>query len=337
MATALHLDDMGCEPAEPSDTSITYHTREGFSIWEAIQQLTTELVLSWRQVGSDELSRYRLWASNIGAYHDPGDQRSADHRLRGAPDFEKRIVQLLEELNEALDDIYQISSGQREGESEEISDPHSNAQDSTRTDISEISELWLMVEEITTSLMKASVLVRKSTKRNRFQHAIRAAAKVASPSVPTIWDVEHIRYKHPKLERNRWLLDRVGEANTHRRQFLLYAQDHGRRVAFDQSGDFVSKSLFSRPTQALTQATTVVKDEKVSSALAHLDDYEGNDDASATSLTTYATGRDDDISTTRLRIVPLTTVCPEGKPGLCPYCQGMVLFTDRKLWRWVAR
>jgi hypothetical protein len=325
-------DDIGCEPAEPADTSITYHTREGFSIWEAIQQLTTELALSWRQVASDELSRYRLWASNIGAYHDPCDQRSADYRLRGAPDFGKRIVQLLEELNEALDDIYQISSGQREGETEEISDPHSNAQDSPRT---EISELWLMVEEIMTNLMKVSVLVRKSTKRNRFQHAIRAAAKVASPSVPTTWDVDHIRHKHPKLERNRWLLDRVGEANTQRRQFLLYAQDHGRRVAFDQFGDFGSKSLFSRPTQALTQATTVVKDEKISSALAHLD-YEGNDDASATSLTTYATGRDDDGSTTRLRIVPLITVCPKGKPGVCPYCQGMVLFTGRKLWRWVA-
>jgi hypothetical protein len=327
-------DDIGCEPAEPADTSITYHTREGFSIWEAIQQLTTELALSWRQVASDELSRYRLWASNIGAYHDPCDQRSADYRLRGAPDFGKRIVQLLEELNEALDDIYQISSGQREGETEEISDPHSNAQDSPRT---EISELWLMVEEIMTNLMKVSVLVRKSTKRNRFQHAIRAAAKVASPSVPTTWDVDHIRHKHPKLERNRWLLDRVGEANTQRRQFLLYAQDHGRRVAFDQSGDFGSKSLFSRPTQALTKATTVVKDEKISSSLAHLDDYEGNDDASATSLTTYATGRDDDGSITRLQIVPLITVCPEGKPGLCPYCQGMVLFTGRKLWRWVAR
>jgi hypothetical protein len=333
MATALHLDDMGCEPAEPSDTSITYHTREGFSIWEAIQQLTTELALSWRQVASDELSRYRLWASNIGAYHDPDDQRSADHRLRAAPEFKNRIVQLLEELNEALDDIHQISSGQREGETEEISDPHSNAQDSPRT---EISELWLMVEEIITSLMKVSVLVRKSTKRNRFQHAIRAAAKVASPSVPTTWDVDHIRHKHPKLERNRWLLDRVGEANTHRRQFLLYAQDHGRRVAFDQSGDFGSKSLFSRPTQALTQATTVVKDERISSALANLDDYEGNDDASTTSPTTYATGRDDDGSTTRLRIVPLITVCPKGKPGVCPYCQGMVLFTGRKLWRWVA-
>jgi hypothetical protein len=330
MANPSDLDDMGYEP---TDTSITYHTREGFNIWEAIQQLTTELALSWRQVASDEFSRYRLWASNIGAYHDPGDQRSAKYRLRAVPDFEKRIVQLLEELNEALDDIYQISSGQREGETEEISDPHSNAQDSPRT---EISELWLMVEEIITSLMKVSVLVRKSTKRNRFQHAIRAAAKVASPSVPTTWDVDHIRHKHPKLERNRWLLDRVGEANTHRRQFLLYAQDHGRRVAFDQSGDFGSKSLFSRPTQALTQATTVVKDERISSALANLDDYEGNDDASTTSPTTYATGRDDDGSTTRLRIVPLITVCPKGKPGVCPYCQGMVLFTGRKLWRWVA-
>jgi hypothetical protein len=332
MTNLSHLDDMN---GESGKTSITYHTREGFSRWEAIQQLTTESAVSWQQVASDELSRYRLWASNIGAYHDSGDQRSAEHRLRAVPDVRKRVIQLLEELNEALDDIYEISSGQRQGETEGISDPHSNAQDATLT---EISELWLIIEEVITSLMKVSVLVRKGAKRNRFQHAIRAAAKIASSSVPTTWDIDHIRHKHPKLEQNQWLLNRVSAYNTQRRQFLLYAQDHGRRVAFDQSGDFGSKSLFSRPTQALTQATTVVKDERTSSVLAHLDDYEGNDELSATSLTTYATGRDGEESTSRLRIMPLASVCPEGRPGLCPYpyCQGMVLFNNRKLWRSVA-
>ena len=104
----------------------------------------------------DGRSRYTIWASNLGTMHPETDRRSADYRLRDAPEVTSRILELLDELTEINAEISEILSGERE-----------NRQLSSENDDSsqdELSELHLSVGDIITSLFKVSMLVKKATK-----------------------------------------------------------------------------------------------------------------------------------------------------------------------------
>jgi len=326
-------------PSE-NDCTVAGLTQDVYNRWSAIERLDTELAAAWRRQFKDGFSRFRLWSNNLGACHPDDDQRSADHRLRAAPDVKRRISQLLDELCECLDDIQAIQSGERdgeeegeEGEEENIDAVTSSEGDRTTSIRSEISELWLMVEDIITSLLKVSVLVRQSSNRDRFDHAVRAAAKANASSMPTIWDIEHLRHKFPKLEEKPWLIQRLGEIGTQRRTFLMYAQDHERRLASGKNEDDGAKTVATRPTEASTRATTLPPAKVDSSILQRLEDYDGDDAVSTTSATTYNTVGGGDTDENTRKVLPLSSVCVEGKPAICPYCHGMVHFKREKAWR----
>jgi hypothetical protein len=291
--------------------------------------------VSWQDVTTNERSRFRLWSNNLGACHPVEDQRSADYRLRAAPDVQKRIIQLLEELCEDLDDIREIQSGEREGE-EEVDNPDitaSSDDDESTKPRSEISELWLMVGDVINSLLKVSVLVRQSSSRNKFDHAVKAAAKANAPSMPMTWDLEHIRHKFPKLEAKQWLVQRLGKTATQRRTFLMYAEEHERRIASGKNENDETKSVTSRPTEPSTRATTMAPAKFNTSLLHRLEDYDGDDAVSTTSVTTYNTVGGNDGGANTLSVVPLLSVCVDNKPAICPYCRGMVHFKREKAWR----
>ena len=329
------LSSMADGPSDQEDGTVSGLTRETNTRWSAIEKLDTELAASWRQVAINERSRFRLWSNNLGACHPVDDQRSADHRLRAAPDVRRRITQLLEELCESLDDIQEIQSGEREGEEEEEDIGAATSSDGTEIagPRSEISELWLIVGDIITSLLKVSVLVRQSSSRNRFDHAVRAAAKANASSMPMTWDVEHVRHKFPKLEGKQWLIQRLGKTGAQRRTFLMYAEEHERRIASGKNEHDGTGSVTSRPTEASTRATTLPPAKVDSSILQRLEDFDGDDAVSTLSATTFNTvgGIDSDGST--LKVVPLSSVCIDGKPSICPYCRGMVHFKREKAWR----
>ena len=60
----------------------------------------------------DEMARFRMWASNIGAVHDPSRKdTSLDLRLRDSPKIAARVSQFLEDLAQDL----------HSGESSEVS------------------------------------------------------------------------------------------------------------------------------------------------------------------------------------------------------------------------
>lgn len=318
---------MAESPLEEKQCTVAGLTQEANTRWSVIEKLETELAASWRQVTINERSRFRLWSNNLGACHPAEDQRSADHRLRAAPDVQKRITQLLEELCEGLVDIREIQSGEREGGEEEgeTDITASPDNDEITNPVSEISELWLMVADIITSLLKVSVLVRQSSSRNRFDHAVRAAAKANASSMPMTWDIVHVRNKFPKLEAKQWLIQRLGEMGTQRRTFLIYAEEH-ERLALGKNENDGTKSVSTR-------ATSLPSAKVDSSILQRLEDYEGDDAVSTISATTFDTvdlsGNDDNTR----RVVPLSSICVDGSPAICPYCRGMVQFKREKAWR----
>lgn len=316
------LSSLGSDLPEQSTVSVC--TRDALKRWSALEQLDTEEAVSWRQTAADKLSRFRLWASNLGAYHDP-----ADYRVRTASDVRIRIVQLVQDLSQYLDEIFDILSGRRDG-AVNHGLPAQDTDGYTESE-SELSELWLMIDDAVDSLMRVSVFIRAkaNNNRNRFVRAALKSRKSGSALPDTSYDKAHVRQKHPKLEQTEWLVHRLGTANTQRRQFLVYAQAHQSRIAYDASGIFASKSLFSRPTQAVTQATTHAPSSEAAGPSDRLDYYETTDAESNLSATTVGFGQGDDV----LDVIPLHRVCKKGKAGICPYCQGAVMFTRRKAWR----
>lgn len=168
----------------------------------------------------DARSRYQIWASNLGSLHPGTDRRSADYRLREAPEVVERIVELLEELAEINSDILEIVSGSRTNR--QISESEDDLESSD-----ELSELNLSVGDIITSLFKVSMLVKKATTRDRYAKA--ASAKDAAFLAD--FDIRHVADKYPKLRAQPWLLKRLGNAITQRRQFLRYCRNHKNRIA----------------------------------------------------------------------------------------------------------
>ena len=52
----------------------------------------------------DEYARFRIWADNIGALLNSEQRNSLDFRLRNAPKVSIRVIEFLEDLEEALQD-----------------------------------------------------------------------------------------------------------------------------------------------------------------------------------------------------------------------------------------
>jgi len=192
-------------------------------------------------------------------------------------------------------------------------------------------EQRLVVSKDDPGSAKVSVLVRQSSGRNRFDHAVRATAKANTSYMPMIWDIEHVRHKFPKLETKQWLIQRLAKTATQRRTFLMYAEEHERRIASGDTEHDGTNSVTSRPTEASTRATTLPPAKVDSSILQRLEDYDGDDAVSTISATTFNTVSDNDENARK--VVPLSSVCVDGEPSTCPYCRGMVQFKREKAWR----
>jgi hypothetical protein len=193
--------------------------RKSSASFEAIEQISAAQ-LPERLNNEDSRSRYDIWASNLGSIHPATDRRSADYRLREAPEVTDRIVELLEELTEINSEIHEILSGERANRQTSESEDDMESTD-------ELSELRLSVGDIITSLFKISMLVKKATKRDRYA---KAASAKDDPFLAE-FDIRHIADKYPKIRAQPWLLERLGKAITQRRQFLRYCRNHKNRIA----------------------------------------------------------------------------------------------------------
>lgn len=60
---------------------------------------------------NDELGRFKIWAGNIGALQ--RDSRSLDYRLRDASQKQERVLQVLKDLLDSLQECSSIISGGR--------------------------------------------------------------------------------------------------------------------------------------------------------------------------------------------------------------------------------
>lgn len=167
------------------------------------------------------LTRFNIWAGSIGAYH--VDTRSADHRLREAPEIPQRLLELLDEVLEANEEFLGIFpervpcwSSRHDGNL----DVHADE---------DLIELCLTIGDVMSSLLKVPGLLRKATCRDGY-------AKAVAPREPTFleeFDIGHVKCKSPKVSRSPKLAEKLGRANVLRRQYRGYARKHHDRLAHD--------------------------------------------------------------------------------------------------------
>jgi hypothetical protein len=224
-----------------TSTTIADAAHRCLASFDAISQVSVTHI-SGSLPSEDGRSRYNIWASNLGSLHPGADKRSADYRLREAPEVVERIVELLEELTEINSEILEILAGERTNR--QILESEDDLESSD-----ELSELNLSVGDIITSLFKVSMLVKKATTRDRYAKA--ASAKEAAFLAE--FDIRHVADKYPKLRTQPWLLERLGNAITQRRQFLRYCRNHKHRIAHVSISSFFPRNPNQRILNSIFQ------------------------------------------------------------------------------------
>nr|OQO26600.1 hypothetical protein B0A51_08281 [Rachicladosporium sp. CCFEE 5018] len=289
---------------------------------------------------ADLLARFRIWAGNLGAWHPRSDRRSADHRLRDAPEVEDRLVELLEELTDTNSDVRAIVSGSaldRRVSPDDVSEDDSEDSDDGT---SELSELILSIGDLITSLMKVSMLVRKATTRDRYIRAIQAGGQ---PFLPD-FDVRHVCDKFPRVRSQQWLYERLGGAITQRRQFLRYSREHKSRLAHEPLATVpvhepspanlavpenpvlpalqynTAPTASTRPTLTPTAASTLQANQVAKDDLQNLD----RDDDAISQATSFMSSHADGETAEGLHVVRLSTLRKDDEPFECTYCHAIV-------------
>jgi len=328
--------------------SISDATLRSFQTFDGILQALQDGPdrLSLRHQMNDNIDRFRIWAGNIGARHPITDKRSADHKLREARAARTRILELLVEVNESNEELLAILVGDRPDGSEAFADAELDDEDlallAAGVSVSEAEELCLSTKDSITSLLKVSALLRKVTTRDRYAKA----AASTCPSLPSIYDIQHILEKFPKLRKTPWLADRLGQAITQRRQFLRYSRDHYDRISHErkeipqlairhkQTNPALQapKTLGAseKPTHTATNASTVMEDLLTPEQFAgpELDD---EDDAYSHGTSRVSFGQEGSTAD-RLRVISLQSIAKDAGPFQCPYCYGIVQFKRYKAW-----
>src|SRR5271154_4185589 len=94
--------------------------------------------------------------------------------------------------------------------------------------VSELRDLLNTVGTLKKELFKLSIVLRNPTPFDRY-----AKAKSIG-TYDTQFDIDYVRNKSPYLLRlgAEWLIERLGKANTRRREFLKYCEKHREKLAY---------------------------------------------------------------------------------------------------------
>lgn len=207
----------------------------------------------------NNLERLKLWAGGIGALHGCSDPRSLEHRLRQAPNIKARIYDLLESLTENINQgaqnlnldmhrIYLIAAavlhyGSDQGETSPVE--HHGDMKVTQDDLELLDMLGITkgdedkhacrllricdkIAKDISYLFKASSLIGKAITRDRYARAEIASREIFESRYDIMYVQEKTRDRQGRA--GRWLVNRLGEAITKRRQYLKYVREHDIRL-----------------------------------------------------------------------------------------------------------
>ncbi|KAK8034121.1 hypothetical protein PG993_009116 [Apiospora rasikravindrae] len=162
----------------------------------------------------DEHSRFQLYVKNSGATRT--GRSSLQYRLREASGIRTQVVSSLQILAEFLDDALAATTDMEDRE-DGIVEPD---------DIDELDDLVCDIERIITSLLRLLVAIRNPAPHDRFSLSV--AETDTSYFHPR--DIAHVHDKFPAASSA--LCERLGKANSYRRQYFKYRE--ARHIRLEQ-------------------------------------------------------------------------------------------------------
>ncbi|KAF8243837.1 hypothetical protein K440DRAFT_497530, partial [Wilcoxina mikolae CBS 423.85] len=289
----------------------------------------------------DETGRFRIWAENAGA-HRTG-RVSLDHRLREASNMKRMIIDLLEALDEDLQKGIAIVSGLDEMETEDMeswsSDSSISLQESAdlviaslpETDdnratihpVSNLEECFIDITHVITCLYDFSISIQNPAPRDRLQ-------KCSNIDVSHFeyWDIMHVSHKFQDADDN--LINRLGKANTRRRQLLMYHRNHHQKIADFEHHEY---SIEEKPETVFTGISGQQTQTTVSTYVQRLRDPDPIDSRSETdqSRTSFATSTGGNQSLS-VPSPPDEENSLNGEPFQCSYCFCVIKIDNRRSW-----
>ena len=251
----------------------------------------------------DELGRLRIWAANIGA-HQMG-QSSLDFRLRDASHISKQVTNLLQDLDQSLNNIFEEIS--QEAGTEDSEDDETSAAWPGENLTTELQQLHEEIVNIIDCLYQLSMLIRKPA-----QHDLLVGSRIGDKAEFEFYDQEHVRNLHPKTEEQ--ISQRLGHAITRRRQYFGYRERHHRKLA----------EGIQRTTTGSVMSETIATD-----FVTHNMEFEETSSNSGISQTSYAPSL---IDGGRVTIPPPPRESVGGKPFECPYCFFLIDVKTARSW-----
>ncbi|KAK0644432.1 hypothetical protein B0T16DRAFT_196787 [Cercophora newfieldiana] len=309
---------------------------------------------------ADVRDKFRLWAGNIGARNPPESSFSLESRLATADELLEQVENLIADLEDALEDLAEIVTGNRENRTIHSADLVGGPEVPDRDEAHDILDV---ASECIRGLLRISILIRKATPRDRFAKAAQTSSAKSNPFIDQ-FDINHVAERYPKLKTSeaKWICERLGRAITKRRQFLRYSRQHRLRIAGDVdpteeveeekatesllarnafvvSHDATGKSVYSPAaprTGSVSEGAHTRPSTKASTLdvtkLARLELGELQDDSRSyvsASSSFQITGSSEDA----LRLPTLLEVS-KGEPMFeCPFCFGIQTISKELEWR----
>ncbi|KAI8633213.1 hypothetical protein F5Y19DRAFT_417157 [Xylariaceae sp. FL1651] len=197
-----------------------------------------ETATKLREQIDDERGRFRIWASNLGVLHAAKSSKSLDFRLQNSHRMRQSVVDGLERLLEISIRVWHILLGNIPNRTANFT---ANDNESFKTvefydkePTNEVGQLFLGIHSAISHLFSLSVLIRRQRPKGRLpipQHYVPQEHSA---------DITHARDKFPKLVHNPWLMQRLGNTITLRREALRYRQLHRKGLTAQSYSDDTS-------------------------------------------------------------------------------------------------
>ncbi|KAH8890590.1 hypothetical protein GQ53DRAFT_613633, partial [Thozetella sp. PMI_491] len=269
----------------------------------------------------DEQTRFKVWSGNIGA-HKSG-MSSLDYRLRDSSNIKKQVIKLLQELAALLRDAIAIAAGgktpwdQLSAETSEDEDQNEGLEDAEPGDFptTELEQISTSVTDVVNCLLRLSVSIRNPAPHDRFVESLRSDTSHFEP-----YDIGHVREAFNLLEE--YLVERLGKANSRRRQYFEYRKNHHDKLAYglEDAGDIAAQStIASSIPEQLKDHISAIQAPRV---------FEDDHSESGATQTSFATAAD-----SKNRRVPSLPEAAYLGPFECPFCFMMISVTGRASWK----
>ncbi|KAK0124614.1 hypothetical protein ONS95_009563 [Cadophora gregata] len=293
-------------------------------------------------------STFKSWASDIDAVEMTHLRMSLDTRSKRAAEIRDRCLTILRDLRNSLETAVNIVYAIAPNETWSVG-TWSNAgtcgvfkknQESSET--SELDELFAAIKDANRNLIKVSLVIRTSPIRDDYSKA------VSRYHLDPYWDISYVREKCVSMRSQclkssnncsgEWLIERLGTANSRRRQYLMYQRAHNDKFSGfeDETSEEPSPRDESETfTSSFTSAKRATPIMVAAQAFNEKDHY-GDQGSSEIQISEVATmgGQANELKmpappNEAFKGIPFEY----GHPFRCPYCYTESVVRNKRAWK----